>query len=119
MANREKVLRVGINKEPGWLFYFDNGNIMRTRMKRGTRKRQPKDKPQIVLKTAIEREDGFLYYIDAQGDVSRSVASRSGSVRKKRTAKKKSTKKAKKKGGPRKAPGYEPVEPLKPKKPRR
>ena len=30
----EKIFRAGIKREPGWLLYFDNGNIMRTRMAR-------------------------------------------------------------------------------------
>ena len=98
MANPEKVFKAGIQREPGWLYYFDNGNIMRTRMVRGGQKKKPGDKPEVVLKTDVKREDGFIYYLDKQGDVSRSVASRGGTARKRKRSKK-AAKKAKKKGG--------------------
>jgi hypothetical protein len=96
MATPEKVFKAGIQREPGWLYYFDNGNIMRTRMVRGGQKKKPGDKPEVVLKTDVKREDGFIYYLDKQGDVSRSVASRGGTARKKKRSKK-AAKKAKKK----------------------
>jgi hypothetical protein len=102
MANPEKVFKAGIQREPGWLYYFDNGNIMRTRMVRGGQKKKPGDKPEVVLKTDVKREDGFIYYLDKQGDVSRSVASRGGTARKKKRSKKAAKKKAKK-GGKKKA----------------
>ena len=94
MANPEKVFKAGIQREPGWLYYFDNGNIMRTRMVRGGQKKKPGDKPEVVLKTDVKREDGFIYYLDKQGDVSRSVASRGGTARKRKRSKK-AAKKAK------------------------
>lgn len=102
MGTPEKIFKAGIQREPGWLYYIDNGNIMRTRMVRGGQKKRPGDRPEVVLKTDVKREDGFIYYLDKQGDISRSVASRGGTARKKkRKAKaakkaKKSTKKAKK-----------------------
>src|SRR5688500_19376458 len=95
MANPEKVFKAGIQREPGWLYYFDNGNVMRTRMVRGGQKKKPGDKPEVVLKTDVKREDGFIYYLDKQGDVSRSVASRGGTARKRKRSKK-AAKKAKK-----------------------
>ena len=95
MGTPEKVFKAGIQREPGWLYYFDNGNIMRTRMVRGGQKKKPGDKPEVVLKTDVKREDGFIYYLDKQGDVSRSVASRGGTARKKKR-KAKAAKKAKK-----------------------
>lgn len=101
MATPEKVFKAGIQREPGWLYYFDNGNIMRTRMVRGGQKKKPGDKPEVVLKTDVKREDGFIYYLDKQGDVSRSVASRGGTARKRKRSKK-AAKKAKK-GGKKKA----------------
>ena len=97
MGSPEKVFKAGIQREPGWLYYFDNGNVMRTRMVRGGQKKKPGDRPEVVLKTDVKREDGFIYYLDKQGDVSRSVASRGGTARKKKK-KAKVAKKAKKGG---------------------
>lgn len=68
-----KVFIACIQREPGWLYYFDNGNIMRTRMVRGGQKKKPGDKPEVVLKTDVKREPGFLYYLDKQGDVARTA----------------------------------------------
>lgn len=107
MGSPEKMFKAGIQREPGWLYYFHNGNVMRTRMVRGGQKKRPGDKPEVVLKTDVKREDGYIYYLDKQGDVSRSVASRGGTARKKKrkakAAKKKTTKKAKKGGKAKKA----------------
>lgn len=97
MGSPEKVFKAGIQREPGWLYYFDNGNVMRTRMVRGGQKKKPGDKPEVVLKTDVKREDGFIYYLDKQGDVARSVASRGGTARKKKK-KAKAAKKTKKAG---------------------
>ena len=97
MATPEKVFKAGIKREPGWLYYFDKGNIMRTRMVRGGQKKKPGDKPEVVLKTDVQREDGYIYYLDRQGDVSRSIASRGGTARKKKRSKKAAKKATKKK----------------------
>ena len=98
MANPEKVFKAGIQREPGWLYYIANGNVMRTRMVRGGQKKRPGDKPEVVLKTDVRQEQGYIYYLDKQGDVSRSVASRGGTARKKKRSKK-AAKKASKKAG--------------------
>ena len=95
MGTPEKVFKAGIQRESGWLYYFNNGNIMRTRMVRGGQKKKPGDKPEVVLKTDVKNETGYIYFIDKQGDVARSVASRGGTARKKK-AKKAPAKKAKK-----------------------
>lgn len=69
----EKVFKAGIIREVGWLYYFDNGAIRRTRMVRGIDpKRKPSEKPEVVLNTPVIREEGYIYYLDKQGDVSRS-----------------------------------------------
>lgn len=117
MGTAEKMFKAGIQREPGWLYYFDNGNVMRTRMVRGGQKKKPGDKPEVVLKTDVKREDGYIYYLDKQGDVSRSVASRGGTARKKKR-KAKAAKKAKKpaKKAAKKAKGKKPAKKAKGKK---
>ena len=49
-----------------------------------------------VAKVGIKREAGYLYFVDKQGDISRSKMARGGTKKKKvtkKTAKKKTTKK--------------------------
>ena len=63
------VVKVGIKREDGWLYYIDKkGNVSRVNMKR---KGKPyKKKTETLAKTAIKREKGFLYYLDKKGNVS-------------------------------------------------
>jgi hypothetical protein len=42
-----------------------------------------------VHKVGLVRESGYLYFIDKQGDISRSVMARGGKTNKKKTAAKK------------------------------
>ena len=82
MAN--KVAKVGIKKEDGWLYYLDKkGNVSRAKMGRG--RKASKTKPQVVAKAGVKRVSGFLYFIDKQGDISNVKMSRKG---RKKTAKK-------------------------------
>jgi len=83
MAN--KVAKLGIKKEDGWLYYLDKkGNVSRAKMGRG--RKASKAKPQTVAKAGIKRQSGFLYFIDKLGDLSSVKMSRKG--RKKKAAKK-------------------------------
>ena len=49
----------------------------------------------IVVKNAVKREKGFLYYVDGKGNVCQAKMARGG--KKKKRTKKRSKKKAKKK----------------------
>jgi hypothetical protein len=53
-----------------------------------------KTKPQVVAKVGVEREDGFLYFIDRDGDVSRVKMARAGRRRKKVTSRRPAAKRA-------------------------
>ncbi len=89
MAN--KVAKLGIKKEEGWLYYLDKkGNVSRAKMGRG--RKASKAKPQVVSKAGIKRQSGFLYFIDKLGDVSSVKMSRKG---RKKSAKKKAARKKK------------------------
>ncbi|HDN58867.1 MAG: hypothetical protein DRP88_04745 [Candidatus Neomarinimicrobiota bacterium] len=70
----EKVLKCGIKKEKGYLYYVDkNGNVARSKMARG------KDKgggAEVVYQANIKREDGYLYFIDKDGDIARAKMAR-------------------------------------------
>jgi hypothetical protein len=74
----QKVTKVGVKREKGWLYYIDRqGDVSRTKMARGGGKHNG-GKPQKVSKTGVKREVGYLYFIDKQGDISKSKMVRRG-----------------------------------------
>ena len=65
----EKVLKVGMDREDGFLYYIDkDGDIARVQMARGGKKG---GKPKKVEKCGIKKEKGYLYFLDKKGDISR------------------------------------------------
>jgi hypothetical protein len=71
----EKVTKVGIKRESGYLYFIDkNGNVARSVMARGRKKGTAKQ--EVVSKTGVKRESGYLYFIDKQGDISRTIMAR-------------------------------------------
>ncbi|OGS01984.1 MAG: hypothetical protein A3G41_02020 [Elusimicrobia bacterium RIFCSPLOWO2_12_FULL_59_9] len=65
----EKVEKVGIAREAGFLYYIDKkGDVSRAKMARGGKKG---GKPQSIHKLGLKKESGYLYYLDKKGDVSR------------------------------------------------
>ncbi len=66
---KKRVLKVGIKREKGWLYFLDKkGDVSRSKMARGGGNHKPK-KPEKIAKLGIKREEGYLYYIDKQGDI--------------------------------------------------
>ena len=85
------VDRLGIRAElskPTTLILDKQGDVSRARMARGGGK-VPKGRPQKVVKVGIEREEGFLYFIDKKGNVCKVKMARSNARRRKTTARKK------------------------------
>ncbi|MDD5504694.1 MAG: hypothetical protein PHV77_05210 [Candidatus Omnitrophica bacterium] len=79
-----KVLKCGIKREKGYLYYLDKkGNVSKAKMARGKKKG---GSPQVIVKAGIKRQKGYLYFIDKQGDVAMAKMARGG---KKKSAKKK------------------------------
>ncbi|MBI5209544.1 MAG: hypothetical protein HY927_06165 [Elusimicrobia bacterium] len=65
----EKVEKVGITRETGFLYYIDKqGDVSRAKMARGGK---PGGKSQKVQKVGLKKEKGYLYYLDKKGDISR------------------------------------------------
>ena len=65
----EKVLKIGVEREDGFLYYIDkDGDVARVQMARGGKKG---GKPKKVEKTGIKKEKGYLYFLDKKGDISR------------------------------------------------
>jgi len=90
----EKVAKVGIKKEKGYLYFLDKqGDISCAKMARGGSKGGA---PKKVAKVGVKREEGYLYFIDKQGDVSCAKMVRGGTKKKKSSAKKSSKKATKK-----------------------
>jgi len=59
----EKVAKVGIRMQPGYLYFIDShGDIARLGKDRQREK---------VAKVGIKRQDGYRYFVDQSGDISR------------------------------------------------
>lgn len=72
----EKVSKVGVKKEDGYLYFVDkNGDVARAKMSRGGRKKG-KQKVEKVAKSGVKKEKGYLYFVDRNGDVSRAKMAR-------------------------------------------
>ena len=89
----QKVAKVGIKKEKGYLYFVDKrGDISCAKMARGSKKG---GSPKKVAKVGIKKQSGFLYFIDKQGDISCAKMVRGGKKRKattKASKKRKATK---------------------------
>jgi len=78
----QKVAKVGIKKEKGYLYFIDqNGNVARAPMARAGKK--AKGKREVVEKCGVQKEDGYLYFIDKDGDVARAKMARGKKATKK------------------------------------
>jgi hypothetical protein len=65
----ETVLKVGLKHQPNMLYYLDgDGHIMESPMLRGANKPR---KPTRVGDLQVCREDGYLYFINRDGDIAR------------------------------------------------
>ncbi len=72
----EKVAKVGVKKEEGWLYFVDKqGDISRAKMARGGRKKGS-TKTEKVAKVGVKKEPGYLYFVDKHGDISRAKMAR-------------------------------------------
>jgi len=76
----EKVAKVGIKREKGYLYYVDKqGDVSSAKMARGGKKG---GSPKKVAKCGIKRKEGYLYFVDKQGDVSCAKMKRGGKKKK-------------------------------------
>jgi hypothetical protein len=78
----EKVAKVGVKREKGYLYYVDKqGDVSCAKMARGGKKG---GSPKKVAKCGIKRKEGYLYFVDKKGDVSCAKMKRGGKKKKKR-----------------------------------
>ena len=72
----EKVTKVGVKKESGYLYFVDkDGDVSRAKMARGGGQKG-KAKAEKVAKAGVKKESGYLYFVDKHGDVSRAQMAR-------------------------------------------
>lgn len=80
----EKVAKVGVKKEKGWLYFVDGkGDVSRAKMARAGRKKGH-TKVEKVAKVGVKKKGGYLYFIDKQGDVSCAKMARGRKAKKKK-----------------------------------
>jgi len=76
----EKVCKVGVKREKGYLYFIDKqGDVSCAKMARGNKKG---GSPKKVAKCGIKRKEGYLYFLDKQGDVSAAKMKRGGKKKK-------------------------------------
>ena len=80
----EKVAKVGVKKQKGYLYFVDKkGNVARAKMSRGGRKKG-KAKVETVAKVGVKKKSGYLYFIDKSGDISAAKMARGGRKKRRR-----------------------------------
>ncbi|MCX5711371.1 MAG: hypothetical protein NT060_05445 [Candidatus Omnitrophica bacterium] len=76
----EKLVKLGIKRVKGCLYYIDKqGDVSCAKMARGTKKG---GSPKKVAKVGIKRKEGYLYFLDKKGDVSCAKMKRGGKRKK-------------------------------------
>lgn len=105
---REKVVKLGVKREPGFLYFLRGDELWKVPMKRAGGP-STAGKASKVASTGIKRDSNYLYFLDQSGDISRSKRAVGGQKRKK-AAKPAAVKKATvKKAAPAKKVAAKPV----------
>jgi hypothetical protein len=93
----EKVAKLGVKREPGYLYFLRGSDVWKTPMKRAGGP-SAAGKAEKVAAGNFSRAEGYLYFLDSNGDVSRAKRAVGGQKRKKskKAAPKKAAKKTKK-----------------------
>jgi hypothetical protein len=103
----EKVHKLGIKRDTDMMYYIKNGDVWASPRKKPGQ--TAKGKAQKVADAGIEAEQGYLYFLDGDGDVARAKRQVGGSKRAKKAgktaAKKPAAKKAAKKTSAKKGGG--------------
>lgn len=82
----QKVLKCGIKKSKGRLYYLDKrGNVAEAKMARGKKKGGGS---KVIVKCGVKKKKGYLYFIDKKGDVSMAKMVRGGRRKKKKKKRK-------------------------------
>lgn len=77
----EKVAKVGVKKQKGYLYFVDKkGDVSCAMMARGNKKGGKAKKVAVV---GIKKKAGYLYFIDKRGDISCAKMVRGGAKKRK------------------------------------
>ena len=68
----EKVAKIGLKREPGFLYFLRESSVFRSPMKRAGGP-SAAGQAQKVCDGNFKREPGFLYFLDAEGDIARAA----------------------------------------------
>jgi len=90
----EVVSKIGLQREKGFLYYLKGSDVWKAPMKRAG-EASAAGKETKVAPGNFSREEGYLYFLDKNGNIARAKRAVGGQKRKKvkRTAAKKATKK--------------------------
>ncbi len=78
----QKVLKCGVKRKKGCLYYIDKrGNVAEAKMARGKKKGGGS---KVIVKCGIKKKPGYLYFIDKKGDVSMAKMVRGGRKKRKK-----------------------------------
>lgn len=68
----EKIVQLGLERQRGFLAYVDaRGSLLAVKLGGSAEERTPR----LLIENAVKREDGFVYYLDEDGDIARAVVS--------------------------------------------
>jgi hypothetical protein len=84
----ELVSKIGVKREPGFLYFLRGSDVYKTPMKRAG---QPSTAGQekLVVAGNFTREEGYLYFLDKNGNIARAKRAVGGQKRKKPKTEKK------------------------------
>jgi len=88
----EKVEKLGVKREPGFLYFLRGTEVWKTPMKRAGGP-PAAGKASKVAGANFSREEGYLYFLDQAGDIARAKRAVGGQKRKKKAVAKKTAKK--------------------------
>ena len=80
----EVVEKAGVKREKGYLYFLRGSDVFKQVAGRGRH-----GVPSKVYDGTFEREDGYMYFIDKEGNIARTLRSVGGQPRKKKSAAKK------------------------------
>ena len=80
----QKVAKLGVKRDNNFLYYIKGGDVWRVGRKQPGAK---KGKPEKVIAGGIEKEAGFIYFLDGNGDIARAKMAVGGQKRKKKVVK--------------------------------
>jgi hypothetical protein len=70
----ELVVKLGLKREPGYLYFVGNGKVYRTKFVVAGTVREPKPPPgpeDVVVDLGLVQDPAWNYFIDSNGNVSR------------------------------------------------